>query len=332
MRFLRFKLFKFSHLAQKMLVLANIMFSQKLIDEIRLDFVKKYRNRSVTSPFWAFLAHFDAIVKEVQEDISSGNYQMHSCELWKPPGGHETIAVYTFKDRFVIRLVTDYVKKFISASLSPHYYQKKGKGRQAAIKALIKELPAYQYVYKTDVKSYFASVDHNLLMEQLESYITSPTILKLIKQIISPKVFISGRWQTNHTGIPLGCSLSPVLAELYLLQLDKAFDQNQGIYYQRFCDDIFILAKTKWQQKRAIKKVKVILSCLKLSIRYRKTFTGHTSQTIAYLGYKIHPDSSIGISSESFKRMKLHLLRLYEQGSSLEKIRSYQRRWKSSFS
>jgi len=305
------------------------MFSQNLINEIRRDFVKKYRNRPVSSLFWAFLAHFDTNVKEILQAINSGNYQMHYCELWKHPSDRETIAVRSFKDRFVIRLITEYVKKSISSVLSPHYYQKKGKGRQAAIKALIQKMPDYQYLYKTDVKSYFASIDHDILMEQLKRYIQNPIILGLIKQIISPKVFISGRWQTNSHGIPLGCSLSPVLSEFYLLKLDKAFDQNQGIYYQRFCDDIIILAKTKWQQKRSIKKVKQILNRLKLTIRYRKTFAGKTSDLITYLGFKIYPNGSLGISSESIKRMKLKLPRLYEQGSSSEKIRSYLRRWES---
>jgi len=140
----------------------------------------------------------------------------------------------------------------------------------------------YKYVYKTDVKSYFASIDHSILMEQLKRYIKNPIILSLIKQIISPIVFISGMRQTNKRGIPLGCSLSPVLAELYLLELDQVFDRNRNIHYQRFNDDIFVLTKAKWQQKRAIKKVKQTLHRLKLTTRYRKTFTGHTSQTIAY--------------------------------------------------
>jgi len=62
-----------------------------------------------------------------------------------------------------------------------------------------------------------------------------------------------------------------------------------------------------------MKKIKKILSRLKLATRYQKTFAGKTSDLIAYLGYKLCPDGSIG-------------LRLKEQGSSPEKIRSYLRR------
>jgi hypothetical protein len=70
-------------------------------------------------------------------------------------------------------------------------------------------------------------------------------ILGLAKQIISPTVLISNQWRTNDQGIPLGFSLSPVLAELYLLKLDRAFDQNRDFYYQRFNDDTIVLTKTK---------------------------------------------------------------------------------------
>ncbi|MCX6353743.1 MAG: hypothetical protein NTZ78_02420 [Candidatus Aureabacteria bacterium] len=75
-----------------------------------------------------------------------------------------------------------------------------------------------------------------------------------------------------------------------------------------------------------MRKLKKILSRYKLTTRYQKTFPGKISDLIAYLGYKLCPDGSIGISSESTCRMKLKLLWLKEQGSSYTKIRSYLRR------
>jgi len=85
-----------------------------------------------------------------------------------------------------------------------------------------------------------------------------------------------------------------------------------------------IIAKTKWQQKRAMKKIKKTLSRYKFTTRYQKTFAGKTSDLIvcpvreklsngAYPGYNLYPDGSIG-------------LRLKGQGSSYTKIRSYSRR------
>jgi RNA-directed DNA polymerase len=307
------------------------MFSPALINEIRDDFIKKYRFRPVNSLFWAFLAHFDYFVSGAIRDIRAGNYQFRDCRLWKPPEAREIISVRCYLDRFVIRMVADYLKKALSPFLTDRYYQKKGKGRHAAIKDLLSKIPSYRYVYKTDVKSYFSSADHDILMSILEKYVKNTIILDLVKQIISPTVLISNRWRTNVHGIPLGCSLSPVLAELYLLELDRAFDQNRDFYYQRFNDDIIVLTKTKWQQKRAVKKVQQLLQRHKLTTRYRKTFIGKTSDLVVYLGCKLFPDGSLGISSESVKRMELKLLRLYERGSSPEEIRSYLSGWDASF-
>ena len=281
------------------------MFPQAQINTIRADFIKKYRHRPVNSSFWAFLAHFDHFTSEAIRKIKLGEYRFHECCLWKPPGGRESVCVRTFIDRFVIRLVADYLKSALSPFFTDQYYQKKGKGRHDAIRDLREKLPDYRYIYKTDVKSYFASADHDILLDNLQKYLKSPVILDLVKQIISPTVLLSNRWRTNDQGIPLGCSLSPVLAELYLLKLDRAFDQNRDFYYQRFNDDIIVLTKTKWQQKRAIQKVKMILQRHHLTTRYQKTFVGKTSDIIVYLGCKLLPDGSIGISSESFKRMEL---------------------------
>jgi len=161
--------------------------------------------------------------------------------------------------------------------------------------------------------------------------IAVPSTHAIFSLNISPTIQHHAKPISPGKGISTGCSLSPLLAEFYLRELDRAFDHNPNIYYQRFCDDIIVLTKTKWQQKWAIRKIKQVLYRLKLTIRYRKTFTGKTSDIIVYLGYKIYPNRTIGISSESIKRMKLNLLRLYEQGSSPERIRSYLRRWQGAF-
>jgi len=292
------------------------MFSGNIVQHIRADFIKKYRNRPCGSPFWSFLAHFDYNVQDIRQSIKAGYYRMDYCTLWKPPLGSETVAVRTFNDRFVIRLLAEYLKNRISPALSNNYYSKGGKGRQLAFKTLLQNLPRYKYVYKTDAKSYFASIDRRILLSQVELFIKDPCILNLVTQAISPLITSATGLQTTSQGIPLRSSLSPILAELYLLELDNAFDSDKNIYYQRFCDDIITLAKTKWQQKRAVRKFKKILSRYKLTTRYQKTFAGKTSDLIAYLGYKLCPDGSIG-------------LRLKEQGSSYTKIRSYLRRWES---
>ena len=48
-----------------------------------------------------------------------------------------------------------------------------------------------------------------------------------------------------------------------------------------------------------MRKIKKILSRLKLTTRYKKTFAGKTPDPIACLDYKVYLDGSIGISSES---------------------------------
>ena len=81
----------------------------------------------------------------------------------------EAPAVRRGRERFVERLLFELLSPIISKLRVGNYFSIRGGGRHAAVNCLMQELPAYRYVYKTDVKSYFASVDLFVLFEIFSS-------------------------------------------------------------------------------------------------------------------------------------------------------------------
>lgn len=84
-----------------------------------------------------------------------------------------------------------------------------------------------------DIKSYFPSIDHKILMKILERKIQDPTILRLIRSGLKAKVFQKD--QTSYipeVGTPQGGILSPLLSNIYLNELDQYMknlcEQYQG--------------------------------------------------------------------------------------------------------
>ena len=296
---------------------------------IREKFLTRYKHHHHNSGIWGFLYDFKPVSGEIRRDITSGTWRMEPFRLWVREKG-ENVPVSSFRDRAVIHIVWTVLDKLITPHLPDNYYKKKGKGPKKAINDLSSNLKTHKYVFKTDVKSYFASIDHDLLLKKISRYVKSRTILALINQIIKNYVEYKGVYKRNLVkGIPLGVSTSCIFGALYLKELDEYFQDKKDMYYQRFVDDIIVLTKTKHQQKRAMKAIYQILRKHKMTTRYEKTFRGKTSDTIVYLGRKIK-NGKLGVSNRSMKKMRQRLVRLYEQGATEKELRTYINRWRGS--
>ena len=127
-------------------------------------------------------------------------------------------------------------------------------------------------------------------------------------------------------------SLSPLLGALYLAPLDHATAQRmrrgQLVSYVRYMDDFVLLARTRWQLRRAIAQLHEILSGLGLRVhRKEKVFIGAATKGFDFLGYQFHPRRKLRASRESFRRLRERAHRLHEQGADPSRLREYVLRW-----
>ncbi len=106
------------------------------------------------------------------------------------------------------------------------------------------QLPGYRFVVRTDVKSYYESIDHFLLMEQLAEYIKDKFILNLLWQYLHRMVERGGLYQEVQKGISRGCPLSPLSGAFFLPRVDAQF-QHDGLFYVRYMDEILSLARPR---------------------------------------------------------------------------------------
>jgi retron-type reverse transcriptase len=95
-------------------------------------------------------------------------------------------------------------------------------------------------VVDVDLSNYFDTIQHAKLLNLIAKRVQDPEVLKLVKQIFRA---------TGRVGVPQGGPFSPLAANIYLNEVDWAFDgirrqTAQGSYeavnYHRFSDDIVI--------------------------------------------------------------------------------------------
>ena len=282
----------------------------------------QYRYLPYTSSWWSFIFCFIFWVKKAISQFKDGSYEFTYAMAYgfpKASGRKDFVLSCDFSDRFIAKVIAKVILPMLP--ISPNNFQCQGKGRKKALDSFLRKKHKYKYVYKSDVKSYYQNINHRKLLDDLQEYIQSDSLMRLIIAYLNISYCKNGRWfSPEGKGIALGSTLSPIFSNLYLHEVDVFFDKNPRVFYIRYCDDILILTKNKRDLRRAIKMLKLLLSKRHLVLRYKKTFIGKTSDVIIYLGYRIHSKdkhcsavgtsamgtSAMGTSKQSKKRSELN--------------------------
>ncbi len=172
-------------------------------------------------------------------------------------------------------------------------------------------LPDNCFVLRTDVKSYYASIDHFLLLDQLAGYVKDRHVLNLLGQYLRRSSERGGQFWDYEKGISLGCPLSPLIGAFYLGELDQRMARS-GVFYVRFMDDILVLTPTRWRLRKAVKAVNKVLGSLGMEKHPDKTFIGRIEKGFDFLGYHFGPDG-LGVARATIEKFIKRASRLYEQ-------------------
>ena len=238
----------------------------------------------------------------------------------------ETIAVWSSRDAVVLKVLTNIIQERLKPSLSKTCYHLKGhKGSKAAVRDVMKQCPRYRFFCKTDVKSYYNSIDHCTLLMKLHDYIHDQILIGYVWQFLNRCVEWGGLYEDIKKGIPRGSSLSPLLGAFYLMELDQKMER-MDVKYFRYMDDILILAPTRWKLKKAIRVLNQTFNELKLEQHPDKTLIGRTERGFDFLGYFLKP-GELTVSEKTIKRFVKRIARLYEQGADSVRIGQYVLKW-----
>jgi len=211
-------------------------------------------------------------------------------------------------------------------NLAHHCNHLQGRGgAKAAVRFVNEHLAVNTFVFRTDVKSYYASIDHDILLGLLEQAVPDKRVLDLIRQYVRRTIYDGGLYEDVERGISLGCPLSPLMGAFYLKLLDERVEKT-GLAYARFMDDWVILAPSRWKLRAAIRLVNETLAELKLQQHPDKTFIGRVSRGFDFLGYEFTP-AGLEVAPQAVERCVERVSRLYERGVDLIHIGAYGRCW-----
>ena len=198
------------------------------------------------------------------------------------------IAAPHFRDRVVHHsLVAAIEPHFERRFISDSYACRKGRGThramrrtQAMARAAKREWGSY-WVLKCDIRKYFPSIRHDLLMQAIRRTISDPCVLWLLDTIIES--------HGDGRGIPIGALTSQLCANIYLDQLDHYLKDELGLrFYVRYMDDFIVIGKTKGELRGVLADITAFLETLDLRLNHR-TGIWPGRHGIDFCGYRIWP-------------------------------------------
>ncbi len=180
-----------------------------------------------------------------------------------------------------------------------------------------------KYVLKTDIKDFFETIDHSILICMLKEKLTNDNLIDLILMYIKVGTVSNLKYEDHELGVHQGNIISPVLSNIYLDRMDK-FLEKHGFNFVRFADDFVIFTKTHDKIEFIHRNLKRFLRIYKLSLNEEKTYKTTTDSGFAFLG-AYFTNKFRTIDKERIKRIqqKLQDYSLLPFDEYIEKMNTY---------
>lgn len=206
------------------------------------------------------------------------------------PGSRETrpLGIPTVRDRVVQAAVRHVLEPILERQFAAHSYGfRPGKGCKDALRrvdALVKK--GFRYTVDVDLKSYFDTIDHQLLLDDLRKYIADNQLIAVVEKFLQASVFDGLDQWTPTSGAPQGAVISPLLSNLFLNELDHLM-AGSGYEMTRYADDLVIQCRTLGQAEAALELVRQWTSARGLTLHPTKTKIAHVDEDgFEFLGYR----------------------------------------------
>jgi RNA-directed DNA polymerase len=128
----------------------------------------------------------------------------------------------------------------------------------------------HDFIYDCDIRGFFDNIPHAKLMKVLTKYIADGTVLDIIWKWLKAGYMEEGKFHEVDAGTPQGGVISPLLANLYLNELDWKLEEH-GIRFVRYADDFLLFAKTQEDIEKAAAITQETLKELGLEVAMEKT-------------------------------------------------------------
>lgn len=256
------------------------------------------------------LAEFEADLKgnlyKLWNRLSSGSYfppPVRSVEIPKRDGSPRMLGVPTVADRVAQTVVRGYLEPGVEPHFHPDSYgYRPGRSALDAVGACRERCWRQDWVLDLDLKSFFDSVPHDLVLRAVAHHTDLRWVLLYVERWLkAPLRREDGSLVERDRGTPQGSAISPLLANMFL---HYAFDlwmarEHPGVRFERYCDDVIVHARSERETRQLRAAIASRLADCGLELNERKTRIvyckdasrrgSYEHESFDFLGYTFRP-------------------------------------------
>jgi RNA-directed DNA polymerase len=224
------------------------------------------------------------LLDELASELGEGRYRpMPARRVYIPKPGvrgeQRPLSIPSVRDRIVQAAVKIALEPVFEADFLPCSFGfRPGLSAHDALQVLVDECArGRRWVVETDIASCFSAIPHERLMEAVEERICDQPVLKLLRAMLRAGVMEDGQVRREAAGTPQGGVFSPVMCNVYLHRLDRAWDDRDGVLC-RYADDLTVMCWSRSQAEAALERLTALLADLGLEPKAAKTRIVHLAE------------------------------------------------------
>lgn len=266
------------------------------IETLRLGWAQVERNAGAAGVDRMSVERFaqarDFYLAELAGALRDGSYSPQPVRrVYIPKGkGRRPLGIPAVKDRVVQAALKLVIEPIFEHEFEPRSFGfRQGLGCKDALREVDRYLKAgYFWVVDADLQSYFDTIPHAALLAKVGNRIADGRVLELVEQFLKQDIMDDMKRWTPTAGSPQGAVISPLLANIYLHELDVEM-REAGLVMVRYADDAVVLCRSREEAQSALAHMQAWVTANGLTLHPDKTHLGDCridGQGFEFLGYR----------------------------------------------